>query len=171
VPAGEILDALSRLADKSLVTVSDTGTDARFGQLQTLWQYGRERLTGRRAVAGAVDLIARLEPGHLPAGGLDRPGQAAARVGGLGPAQPETASRTGYGRPTIRCQVPRSTLAARTRTRISSAAIAGLAISASRSTASGAVPYSSWTIAVIVSMAAAPGVEQLHGHELQLPCK
>jgi predicted ATPase len=49
VPAGEILDALSRLADKSLVTVSDTGTDARFGQLQTLWQYGRERLTGRRS--------------------------------------------------------------------------------------------------------------------------
>jgi predicted ATPase len=45
VPAGEILDALSRLADKSLVTVSDTG----FGQLQTLWQYGRERLTGRRS--------------------------------------------------------------------------------------------------------------------------
>jgi predicted ATPase/DNA-binding SARP family transcriptional activator len=44
VPAGEVLDALSRLVDKSLVTASDTGTDARFGQLQTLWQYGRERL-------------------------------------------------------------------------------------------------------------------------------
>ena len=33
-----------------------------------------------------------------------------------------------------------------------------LAISASRSTSSGAVPYSSWTIAVIDSTAAAPGV-------------
>jgi len=54
--------------------------------------------------------------------------------------------------------VPRSTLAARTRTRISSSAIAGLVISASRSTVSGAVPYSSWATAVIVAAAAAPGV-------------
>lgn len=44
LPAGEILDALSRLVDKSLITVSGTDTEARFGQLQTLWQYGRERL-------------------------------------------------------------------------------------------------------------------------------
>jgi len=44
VPVGEILDALSRLIDKSLVTASDTGAEARLGQLQTLWQYGRERL-------------------------------------------------------------------------------------------------------------------------------
>ena len=41
---------------------------------------------------------------------------------------------------------------------ISSAAIADLAISASRSTSSGAVPYSSWTIAVVVSTPAARGV-------------
>src|SRR6266568_599326 len=51
----------------------------------------------------------------------------------------------------MRCQVPRSTLAACTRTRISSSAITGLAISAVRSTSSGAVPYLSWTIAFIVS--------------------
>ncbi|MGH3204629.1 MAG: ATP-binding protein, partial [Streptosporangiaceae bacterium] len=44
VPAGEILDLLSRLVDKSLVTISDADTEARFGQLQTLWQYGRDRL-------------------------------------------------------------------------------------------------------------------------------
>jgi predicted ATPase/DNA-binding SARP family transcriptional activator len=44
VPSGEILDTLSRLVDKSLVTISDTGAEVRFGQLQTLWQYGRERL-------------------------------------------------------------------------------------------------------------------------------
>ena len=44
LPAGEILDALSRLVDKSLVTASGTGGEARFSQLQTLWQYGRERL-------------------------------------------------------------------------------------------------------------------------------
>jgi len=44
VPSGEILDALSRLVDKSLVTISDTGAEVRFGQLHTLWQYGRERL-------------------------------------------------------------------------------------------------------------------------------
>jgi predicted ATPase/DNA-binding SARP family transcriptional activator len=44
VPAGEILDVLSRLVDKSLVATPDAGRDARFSQLQTLWQYGRDRL-------------------------------------------------------------------------------------------------------------------------------
>ena len=42
--AGDILDALSRLVDKSLVTAFGTGGEARFSQLQTLWHYGRERL-------------------------------------------------------------------------------------------------------------------------------
>ena len=53
VPAGEILDVLSRLVDKSLVTASDGDGEARFGQLQTLWQYGRERL-GESGEAGAI---------------------------------------------------------------------------------------------------------------------
>ena len=44
VPADEILDVLSRLVDKSLVTASSGDGEPRFGQLQTLWQYGRERL-------------------------------------------------------------------------------------------------------------------------------
>ena len=44
VPAGEILDLLSRLVDKSLVAAPNAGRDARFTQLQTLWQYGRDRL-------------------------------------------------------------------------------------------------------------------------------
>jgi predicted ATPase/DNA-binding SARP family transcriptional activator len=44
VPAGEVLDVLSRLVDKSLVTAPNAGRDARFIQLQTLWQYGRDRL-------------------------------------------------------------------------------------------------------------------------------
>ena len=44
VPAGEILDVLSRLAGKSLVTGPGAGGGARFSQLQTLWQYGRDRL-------------------------------------------------------------------------------------------------------------------------------
>ena len=44
VPAGEILDVLSRLIDKSLVVAPGDGGEARFSQLQTLWQYGRERL-------------------------------------------------------------------------------------------------------------------------------
>ena len=44
VPAGEILDVLSRLVDKSLAAAPDAGRDARFIQLQTLWQYGRDRL-------------------------------------------------------------------------------------------------------------------------------
>jgi len=45
VPAGEILDVLSRLVDKSLVVAHGDGGEARFSQLQTLWQYGRDRLT------------------------------------------------------------------------------------------------------------------------------
>jgi predicted ATPase/DNA-binding SARP family transcriptional activator len=45
VPAGEILDVLSRLVDKSLVIVPGDEGEARFSQLQTLWQYGRDRLT------------------------------------------------------------------------------------------------------------------------------
>ena len=45
VPADEILDVLSRLIDKSLVTASEGDGEARFSQLQTLWQYGRDRLT------------------------------------------------------------------------------------------------------------------------------
>ena len=53
VPAGEILDVLSRLVDKSLVSIIDTGRDTRFSQLQTLWQYGRDRLSQ----SGEVDAM------------------------------------------------------------------------------------------------------------------
>jgi predicted ATPase/DNA-binding SARP family transcriptional activator len=44
VPRHEILDTLSRLVDKSLVTVDFSDTTARYSQLQTLWQYARQRL-------------------------------------------------------------------------------------------------------------------------------
>ncbi|MGH9124687.1 MAG: ATP-binding protein, partial [Acidimicrobiales bacterium] len=40
----EVLDVLGRLVDKSLITPPGVGQDARFTQLQTLWEYGRERL-------------------------------------------------------------------------------------------------------------------------------
>ncbi|HEX3833067.1 MAG TPA: BTAD domain-containing putative transcriptional regulator [Solirubrobacteraceae bacterium] len=53
VPREEILDLLSRLVDKSLLTATDNGGETRFAQLQTLWQYGRERL-GESGEAGAV---------------------------------------------------------------------------------------------------------------------
>ena len=53
VPAGEVLDVLSRLVDKSLVAAPDAGRDARFVQLQTLWQYGRDRLDE----SGEVDAL------------------------------------------------------------------------------------------------------------------
>jgi predicted ATPase/DNA-binding SARP family transcriptional activator len=43
VPSADALDVISRLVDKSLVTVPTAG-EARFTQLQTLWQYGRDRL-------------------------------------------------------------------------------------------------------------------------------
>ena len=44
VPDSEILDVLSRLVDKSLVTGPGAAGETRFTQLQTLWQYGRDRL-------------------------------------------------------------------------------------------------------------------------------
>ncbi len=44
---------LSRLVDKSLVTAAGGDGEARFGQLQTLWQYGRERL-GESGDADAI---------------------------------------------------------------------------------------------------------------------
>jgi predicted ATPase/DNA-binding SARP family transcriptional activator len=44
VPEAEILDTLSRLVDKSLVTVEFGPTTARYSQLQTLQQYAREHL-------------------------------------------------------------------------------------------------------------------------------
>ena len=53
VPAGEVLDVLSPLVDKSLVAAPDAGRDARFIQLQTLWRYGRDRL-GESGEADAV---------------------------------------------------------------------------------------------------------------------
>ena len=109
----------------------DTRTVARFGQLQTLWQYGRERLTGRRS-RRRCRRPHHPERTRSPPGRRTRPpGQAAARLGTLGLRSPKPASRTGYGS-AIECEVPRSTLAARTRTRISSSGIAGLVISPSR---------------------------------------
>jgi predicted ATPase/DNA-binding SARP family transcriptional activator len=53
VPTGEILEVLSRLVDKSLVAAPNAGREARFTQLQTLWQYGRDRLYE----AGEVDTM------------------------------------------------------------------------------------------------------------------
>ena len=44
VPSAEILDVLSRLVDKSLVSAPVSGSQTRFTQLQTLWEYGRDRL-------------------------------------------------------------------------------------------------------------------------------
>ncbi len=44
VPQSEILDVLSRLVDKSLVAAPGPDGEARFTQLQTLWEYGRDRL-------------------------------------------------------------------------------------------------------------------------------
>ena len=46
-------------------------------------------ILGEGAVTGAVDLVARLELGHVSADGLDRAGQTPARVERLGPAEPE----------------------------------------------------------------------------------
>jgi predicted ATPase len=47
LPRADIFELLLHLADKSLVTTGALdGVEARFSQLQTLWEYGRERLVG-----------------------------------------------------------------------------------------------------------------------------
>ncbi len=43
LPSTDVLDVMSRLVDKSLVTAPTPG-ETRFTQLQTLWQYGTDRL-------------------------------------------------------------------------------------------------------------------------------
>jgi hypothetical protein len=58
----------------------------------------------------------------------------------FGLPSPKPATRMGYGRPAMMCHVPRSTLAACTRTRTWSSAIVGLPTSSSRRTSSGIVP-------------------------------
>jgi predicted ATPase/DNA-binding SARP family transcriptional activator len=44
LPGDEILDVIGRLIDKSLVVSDFAGSTARYSQLQTLWEYARERL-------------------------------------------------------------------------------------------------------------------------------
>ena len=71
VPEEEILDILSRLVDKSLVTVDIGPTTARYSQLQTLWQYARERL----ADSGETDEVReRHARWYLDLGEQGRPG-------------------------------------------------------------------------------------------------
>jgi predicted ATPase/DNA-binding SARP family transcriptional activator len=44
LPASDVPDLLARLVDKSVLTVDSTGSEARFSMLQTLAEYGAERL-------------------------------------------------------------------------------------------------------------------------------
>jgi predicted ATPase/DNA-binding SARP family transcriptional activator len=55
LPEGEILDVIGRLIDKSLVVSDIAGPTARYSQLQTLWEYARERL----ADSGEADEVRR----------------------------------------------------------------------------------------------------------------
>jgi len=52
LPSADVLDVISRLVDKSLVMAPTPG-EARFTQLQTLWEYGTTRLDGSNE-AGTV---------------------------------------------------------------------------------------------------------------------
>jgi predicted ATPase/class 3 adenylate cyclase len=69
----EVLDQLAQLTDKSIVGVHDQGGEARYSMLETLRQYGSERLaeageahvTRRRHAAHFLELAERLE---APAG-------------------------------------------------------------------------------------------------------
>ena len=78
VSGTEVAEILARLVDKSLVTVDRRATPSRFTMLQTLSDYGRERLAEsgrtdaarRRLAAWAVDLARRAE---RPPGGTAPP--------------------------------------------------------------------------------------------------
>jgi predicted ATPase/DNA-binding SARP family transcriptional activator len=71
VPRDEILDILSRLVDKSLVTIDIGSPSPRYSQLQTLWQYARERLTD---LGGADEFHERHARWYLDFGLEGRPG-------------------------------------------------------------------------------------------------
>jgi predicted ATPase/DNA-binding SARP family transcriptional activator len=71
VPQEEILDILSRLVDKSLVTVDFGPTGARYSQLQILWQYGREHLADSVEADEVQERHARW---YLELGKAGRPG-------------------------------------------------------------------------------------------------
>ncbi len=71
VPRDEILDILSRLVDKSLVTVDIGSTPARYSQLQTLWEYAREHLVDSVEVVHVQEHHARW---YLKMGEQGRPG-------------------------------------------------------------------------------------------------
>jgi predicted ATPase len=55
LPHDEILEVIGRLIDKSLIVCDIAGPTARYSQLQTLWEYGRERL----AESGEADAVRR----------------------------------------------------------------------------------------------------------------
>ncbi|MDQ1495866.1 MAG: hypothetical protein QOG69_2349, partial [Actinomycetota bacterium] len=57
--AADLADHLHALVDKSLVVAAPTGDGVRFTQLQTLAQYGRERLTERGDAVRTRDAMAR----------------------------------------------------------------------------------------------------------------
>ena len=71
VPGDEILDILSRLVDKSFVTVDLGSNPARYSQLQTLWQYARERLADSGRLTRVHERHARW---YLDLGEQGRPG-------------------------------------------------------------------------------------------------
>ena len=80
----------------------------------------------------AEHLVARLEPGHVLADRLDAPGDIrAADTGSWACGARNPRARTRYGRPVMRCQTPRSTPAACTRTSTSSSPTTGLSMSLS----------------------------------------
>ncbi len=70
IAPGDLLELLSRLADKSLIRVDLAGTDARYRLLETMREYAHERLVqagehDQAALAHLsymIDLVERLEP-------------------------------------------------------------------------------------------------------------
>jgi predicted ATPase len=66
IGAGEVLDLLTRLVDKSLVVVAEAqpGGTARYRLLETVRQYGGQRLAAGGAGPGAIDAVRRRHAAH-----------------------------------------------------------------------------------------------------------
>jgi hypothetical protein len=94
--ASEFADIIHALVDKSLVIAVPTGDDLRFRQLQTLAQYGREKLAERGDSSGSATPW-RVTPGCAQLWGrLHRRRSASVAHGGRsGAGQPQGSTRVG----------------------------------------------------------------------------
>ncbi len=98
IGAGDALDAIGSLLDKSLVRQQETDGDARFRMLETIREYAYERLVER----GAADDLRRRHAAHY----IDMAERLAAEI--MGPRQKELLDRLDRERDNLRAAIASS---------------------------------------------------------------